>query len=864
MRRLVRYRDDDRSQSQIVGVILITAVVVISVSTTGAFYLSTQTEETDEPLFTVDGEFSRPNITLTHTSGESVPAGELRLVVRINGSQVVDPTFEERFAPGETWSVNVSEHATVSAGSVVGVTLYHLPSQSKRYTEEWLVEENGTATATPTPTPGSDTTAPAVTVDSPNGGETRQGGSTTTIKWTASDGDSGVDSIDVEYSIDGGSTWNTVVTGTANDGSEPWSVPTINSTNVLIRVMATDNAGNTANDTSDATFTVDSDDPTVESVSPNSSTPTETQSGEDVTVSWNTTDATAGVANVTVSIQNASTTIANTTETTANGSTNLTVPAGTADGNYSVGVEPVDQVGNNRSVESPDAVVVDGTSPAVTVDAPNGGETFRGGETTTIEWNASSGDYTIDSIDIEYSTDGGSTWSNVTIDTADDGSYTWTVPNNDTSNAEVRIIATDSEGNTGTDTSDDTFDIDSTPPSVTVDEPNGRETFRTGETAIIEWTATDTVTGVDSVDIAYSTDDGASWKSIATDLPNSGSYDWTVPAADSTDVLVRVTATDGVSNSRNDASDSTFTVIRTGIRSLSVSDLISGEAGQNQTISFTVVGDVAAGENVTVDLSDAQDMKGEGQGKVAQVSYLDSAVDSPDNGDTKFVTQSSNRTVINFTASTDIASGETVSFNITGVETAEDYSAEHPVVFDRSDAPENATTTFIVFQSGSRDIGGEVNEDVYTDGDVTVKDGGQVNGNVTSRGDITLNDGGTINGTVTSGGTITVNDGGAIDGDASSNGTVDLSGPIDGNLTTTGTVTLNDGGSVENLTTDGSVLIKDGGTAYGNVTSDGTVTINDGGTVKGDVFVDSADDIICKEGATINGQNCETYKEENY
>jgi len=141
MEPIEQFVDDDRSQSQIVGVILITAVVVISVSTTGAFYLSTQTEETDEPLFTVDGEFSRPNLTLTHTGGESVPAGELRLVVRMNGSQVANPTLEERFVPGETWSVNVSEHGNLSAGSIVEGTLYHLPSQSERYTEEWLVKE---------------------------------------------------------------------------------------------------------------------------------------------------------------------------------------------------------------------------------------------------------------------------------------------------------------------------------------------------------------------------------------------------------------------------------------------------------------------------------------------------------------------------------------------------------------------------------------------------------------------------------------------------------------------------------------------------------------------------------------------------
>jgi len=119
-----------------------------------------------------------------------------------------------------------------------------------------------TATSTVT----KDTTPPAVQVDDPNGGETIAGGSTYTIEWTASDSETGVSGIDIAYSTNGGSSYTTIVTGTTDDGTYDWSVPTVNTSNALIRVRAEDSVGNTATDTSDSTFTIDSTSPQITSV----------------------------------------------------------------------------------------------------------------------------------------------------------------------------------------------------------------------------------------------------------------------------------------------------------------------------------------------------------------------------------------------------------------------------------------------------------------------------------------------------------------------------------------------------------------------------------------------------------------------
>lgn len=136
-----RTRDGDRAQSESIGVILLTAVVVITVSLTGMVYLSTIDANAEQPMFSVEGELSPPNVSVTHAGGDPVPGDELRLVLRVDATRVHTAAYGETFAPGETWSLNVSNHATVRSGSVIGVSLYHAPSGSQLYSEEWSADE---------------------------------------------------------------------------------------------------------------------------------------------------------------------------------------------------------------------------------------------------------------------------------------------------------------------------------------------------------------------------------------------------------------------------------------------------------------------------------------------------------------------------------------------------------------------------------------------------------------------------------------------------------------------------------------------------------------------------------------------------
>jgi len=102
--------------------------------------------------------------------------------------------------------------------------------------------------------------------------------------------------------------------------------------------------------------------------------------------------------------------------------------------------------------------------------------------------------------------------------------------------------------------------VDATPPVVALASPDGGEDWKAGSTHAITWTASDNV-GVSSVDIALSTDGGATYPdAIATAVPNTGSYDWSVPDLPGSALRVRVTARDAIGNSTADASAASFAV----------------------------------------------------------------------------------------------------------------------------------------------------------------------------------------------------------------------------------------------------------------------------------------------------------------
>jgi agmatine/peptidylarginine deiminase len=131
-------------------------------------------------------------------------------------------------------------------------------------------------------------------------------------------------------------------------------------------------------------------------------------------------------------------------------------------------------------------------------------------------------------------------------------------------------------------------------PAAHVLAPAGGELWIAGSTQSIRWNASDTGNApLASVDLAYSLDGAATWIPIASGIPDSGSYLWTVPSGATDSALVRVTA-------RAADGDTTVAVsnpFRQRPGTSTVYDFASG-AGTNkfgfgrQTTSWTSVGSI--------------------------------------------------------------------------------------------------------------------------------------------------------------------------------------------------------------------------------------------------------------------------------
>ena len=139
----------------------------------------------------------------------------------------------------------------------------------------------------------------SVRVISPNGGEVFQVGQSVTILWTVS----GASQQRVQYSTDGGASWNPIVTGLSGaQTGTVWSIPPsvvpagLSQISALVRVVATDASGLQAIDPSDGPFTIQGQAPpppppptgatTVTVDFPNGGT---FHGGQTITVQWSST-----------------------------------------------------------------------------------------------------------------------------------------------------------------------------------------------------------------------------------------------------------------------------------------------------------------------------------------------------------------------------------------------------------------------------------------------------------------------------------------------------------------------------------------------------------------------------------------------
>ncbi|UCH88237.1 MAG: Ig-like domain-containing protein, partial [Thermoplasmata archaeon] len=169
------------------------------------------------------------------------------------------------------------------------------------------------------------------------------------------------------------------------------------------------------------------------------------------------------------------------------------------------------------------------TTVSVRVTSPNGGEDWMKGENYPITWDAT-GNFNSTAVDLYYSTDNGQTWTSIATGIPNTGYYNWTVPNIETAGALIKVVVTDTSGNSASDTSDASFAIDPPPPrAMEILSPAFGTVWGAG-THTVSWQVSNAI-GLENKPgrLQYTTDGGTTWTILAEDLSITDTYKWTIP-----------------------------------------------------------------------------------------------------------------------------------------------------------------------------------------------------------------------------------------------------------------------------------------------------------------------------------------------
>ena len=377
---------------------------------------------------------------------------------------------------------------------------------------------------------------PGVTLLSPNGGEGVFAGSTWTIRWNSIT----VDNVKVEYSTDGGTTWKSALQGgiryvPAYLGEYPWAVPDAETSTALVRVTSVERPR--FSDVSDAEFSIVKSDLSILTPVGGSSYAL----AQPVTVSWVSRNVQTLKVEYSADGGGNWITVNSSVDATVNSSLLFTPPA----------VPTKTALVRITSIDRPDLSSSSGlfeivSAPSIRIYSPVAGDRLIAGSTHEISFETSG----IPNVDIYFSSNNGTSWALIASGVpAWRGTYEWNLPTATTSNARIRINQTG--GSISVESG--LFSIVSAPaPKVTVIAPNGGERYTVGDPITIRWSAVD----VDLVTISWSSDNGATWNTIAANVPaNQGSISWTAPDTPSSRYLVRVQGAGA-----SDQSNATFTI----------------------------------------------------------------------------------------------------------------------------------------------------------------------------------------------------------------------------------------------------------------------------------------------------------------
>jgi len=458
-----------------------------------------------------DGNTANPSLIGPITIDCTRPA--VTTALPANGTAVapnapIDVTFNEAMVQAATQSAFRLDGAAVPGGDVTWIG----PNRARVTHGTWIAGSahdfailcgavdvalpNGNALAgcayTWNWTVTTANTPPSISISAPSGGQVWSMSSPHDIAWTVTDGQDAPAALDVtlEYSNNGGASWNSIVTARAGDQSPySWNTPSANCGTIILRGTVTDTGALTGPDTT-PNLTLDCTGPTVIATDPidNAAGVTRvktvritfseamdrapTQLSVDISPSqppglwfdsppiWQSGDTVLLLGHTILFDEGQTYTV-----------TVRCTPAASAAQDTSDPGNPLAGCPSPYSFQF--TVATGNTPPEVILQTPAGGELWSGNTTHDILWtmNDDGGPALLD-VSLNYSTDGGTSWNPITSGLTGLTSFTWSVDCIDSLNVKVNATATDADSPALQGFSESAvFGIDCTPPAISSTTP---------------------------------------------------------------------------------------------------------------------------------------------------------------------------------------------------------------------------------------------------------------------------------------------------------------------------------------------------------------------------------------------------------
>ncbi len=384
---------------------------------------------------------------------------------------------------------------------------------------------------------------PAITVTTPNGGESYLQGGVLPITWT----NSGTTGSDVRILASGAGQTYTVTTSTANDGSFNWTVPTAQTPGTDYTVEVRSVSLPTIGDSSNAAFSIAAM-AAITVTAPNGGEAY--FQGESLPIAWNSSGAVGD--SVKILARGAGQTFTVATSTNNDGAFNWTIPTAQLSGaDYTI---EVSSLAYPAVLDSSDATFSISAPSSITVTTPNGGEAYVQGEVLPIAWNTTG---TVGSSVMIVARGAGQAYT-VSASTNNDGGFNWPIPATQFPGTDYRIEVSSVTTPTLTDSSDGAFTIAAPTPadSLTLLSPNGGENIPRGTTFEIRWSSTGNVGTTIKIVIRR----GTYSSTLAGGTPNDGSYNWNIPANYGSGTGWTMEVISAATPTIFDATDASFTI----------------------------------------------------------------------------------------------------------------------------------------------------------------------------------------------------------------------------------------------------------------------------------------------------------------